>query len=59
MFHVKRYGGGLMVEPKVQLLTSIDDVFAEQKRYSIELRESDYEARLAVLERFENLREIY
>ena len=44
-----------MVEPKVQLLTSIDDVFAEQKRYSIELRESDYEARLAVLERFEKV----
>ena len=44
-----------MVEPKVQLLTSIDDVFAEQKRYSIELRESDYGARLAVLERFENV----
>ena len=44
-----------MVEPKVQLLTCIDDVFAEQKRYSIELREGDYGARLAVLERFENV----
>ena len=44
-----------MGEKKAQLLASIDDVFAAQKRYSLKLRESNYRERLAVLERFEKV----
>ena len=44
-----------MREQRGQLLRAIDDVFADQKRYSIKLRESDCRSRLAVLERFEKV----
>ncbi len=45
----------MLGEKKAQVLASIDDVFAEQKRYSLKLRESNYRERLAVLERFEKV----
>ena len=49
------YGVRSMREQRGQLLRAIDDVFADQKRYSIKLRESDCRSRLAVLERFEKV----
>ena len=42
-----------MSEIKKAVKTSIDKIFAEQKRYALELRKSDYRQRLDVLERFQ------
>lgn len=42
-----------MSELNEQLKNQIDDVFARQQRYALELRKSDYKQRLAVLDRFE------
>lgn len=42
-----------MTELNEQVKTQIDDVFARQQRYALELRKSDYKQRLAVLDRFE------
>ena len=42
-----------MTELNEQVKNQIDDVFARQQRYALELRKSDYKQRLAVLDRFE------
>ena len=42
-----------MSELNEQVKYQIDDVFARQQRYALELRKSDYKQRLAVLDRFE------
>ncbi|MDG1322244.1 MAG: aldehyde dehydrogenase family protein [Porticoccaceae bacterium] len=42
-----------MSELNEQVKNQIDDVFARQQRYALELRKSDYKQRLAVLDRFE------
>ena len=42
-----------MSELKPALKAKIDQVFAQQKDYALELRKSDYRQRLAVLDRFE------
>lgn len=42
-----------MTELNEQVKNQIDDVFARQQRYALELRKSDYRQRLAVLDRFE------
>ena len=42
-----------MTELNEQVKNQIDDVFARQQRYALELRRSDYKQRLAVLDRFE------
>ena len=42
-----------MSELNEQLKNQIDDVFARQQCYALELRKSDYKQRLAVLDRFE------
>ena len=42
-----------MSELNEQVKHQIDDVFARQQRYALELRKSDYKQRLAVLDRFE------
>ena len=42
-------------EIKKAVKTSIDKIFAEQKRYALELRKSDYRQRLDVLERFQRV----
>ena len=42
-----------MSELNEQVKNQIDDVFAQQQRYALELRKSDYKQRLAVLDRFE------
>ena len=42
-----------MTELNEQVKNQIDDVFARQRRYALELRKSDYKQRLAVLDRFE------
>lgn len=44
-----------MSEIKKAVKTSIDKIFAEQKRYALELRKSDYRQRLDVLERFQRV----
>ena len=36
-----------------QVKQDIDNAFARQQRYAIELRKSDYKKRVAVLDRFE------
>ncbi|XXK45663.1 aldehyde dehydrogenase family protein [Porticoccaceae bacterium nBUS_17] len=42
-----------MTELNEQVKNQIDDVFARQQCYALELRKSDYKQRLAVLDRFE------
>lgn len=42
-----------MTELNEQVKNQIDDVFARQQLYALELRKSDYKQRLAVLDRFE------
>jgi len=42
-----------MTELNERVKNQIDDVFARQQRYALELRKSDYKQRLAVLDRFE------
>ena len=42
-----------MSELNEQVKHQIDDVFARQQRYALELRKSDHKQRLAVLDRFE------
>ena len=42
-----------MTELNEQVKNQIDDVFARQQRYALELRKSDYKQRLVVLDRFE------